>query len=112
MTHSTSYTLIRHCEGITGDARWFDLDTTAELTGVHRDLILEFTRADLLSTVRAGEDESVWQFDERAIYRLRQIDSLRQRHHTSLRVIRDILRLLDRLEDTEMEVRRLREQLR
>lgn len=112
MTHSTRYTLIRHCEGVTGEARYFDLDTTAELSGVHRDLILEFTRAELLSSVRSGEDESGWQFDERAIYRLRQIDTLRQRHHTSLRVIRDILRLLDRLEDSEMELRRLREQLR
>ena len=112
MTHSTRYTLIRHCEGVTGEARWFDLDTTTELTGVHPDLILEFTRADLLPTARAGGEESAWQFDERAIYRLRQIDTLRQRHHTSLRVIRDILRLLDRLEETELEVRRLREQLR
>ena len=55
---------------------------------------------------------SDWEFDERAIYRLRQIDFLRQHHHTSLRVIRDILRLLDRLEEAELEVRRLREQLR
>jgi hypothetical protein len=110
MTHSARYTLIRHCEGVTGEARWFDLDTTAELTGVHRDLILEFTRAEFLPTVRGGDDESILQFDECAIYRLRQIDSLRQRHHTSLRVIRDILRLLDRLEDAE--VLRLREQLR
>jgi DNA-binding transcriptional MerR regulator len=112
MTHSTRYTLIRHCEGVTGEARSFDLDTTAELTGVHRDLILEFTRAEFLPTVRRGDDESILQFDEHAIYRLRQIESLRQRHHTSLRVIRDILRLLDRLEDAELEVRRLREQLR
>ena len=112
MTHSTRYTLTRHYDGMTGEACWFDLDTTAELSGVHRDLILEFTRAELLPTVRSGEGESVWQFDERAIYRLRQIDSLRERHHTSLRVIRDILRLLDRLEDAEIEVRRLREQLR
>jgi hypothetical protein len=112
MTHSTRYALIRHCEGLTGETRWFDLDTTAELTGVHRDLILGFTRAELLPTARGGQDESDWQFDERAIYRLRQIDSLRLRHHTSLRVIRDILRLLDRLEDSELQLRHLREQLR
>jgi len=112
MTHSSHYSLVRYVEGLTGEARWFDLDTTSELSGVHRDLILEFTRAALLPTVRGGDDDSTWRFDERAIYRLRQIDCLQQNRGASLRVIRDILRLLDRLEEAEFEIHRLREQLR
>ena len=110
MTQSR-YALVRYVEGTTGEARWFDLDTTAKLSGVHRDLILEFTRAALLPSARGGGEDAVWEYDERAIYRLRQIDGL-QRHHTSLRVIRDILGLLDRLEEAELEIQRLRERLR
>ena len=103
------YALVRYVEGTTGEAHWFDLDTTAELSGMHRDLILEFTRAELLPSARGGGEG--WEYDEQAIYRLRQIGGL-QRHHTSLRVIRDILGLLDRLEEAELEIQRLREQLR
>jgi DNA-binding transcriptional MerR regulator len=111
MTRSARYTIVRHVEGLTGEAHRFTLETAAELTGVHRDLILEFARAELLPSVEAGGDESRLRFDEHAIYRLRQIDVL-QKHHTSLRVIRDILRLLDRIEEAELEIHRLRELLR
>jgi len=111
MNHSASYTIVRHVEGLTGEARRFNLESAAELSGVHRDLILEFARAELLPSVEAGGDESRLRFDEHAIYRLRQIDVL-QKHHTSLRVIRDILRLLDRIAEAELEIHRLRELLR
>ena len=112
MTNSTRYALTRYCEGLTGESRWFDLEATAELTNLHRDLILEFTRADLLPSARSGESGIDWMFDERSIYRLRQIGSLRQRYHTSFRVIRDILRLLDQLEESELQLHHLRERLR
>ena len=111
MTRSARYTIVRHVEGLTGEARRFNLETAAKLTGVHRDIILEFARAELLPSVEVAGDEARLRFDERAIYRLRQIDVLR-RHHTSLRVIRDILRLLDRIEEAELEIHRLRELLR
>ena len=109
---SSRYTLVRYTEGTSGEAHFFDLTTTAELTGVHPDLILELTRANLVPSALAGDDDDSWRFDERAIFRLRQIESLRQRHHTNLRVIRYITQLLDRLDETEQELHLLREQLR
>jgi DNA-binding transcriptional MerR regulator len=109
---SSRYTIIRYTEGTSGEARLFDLAAAAELKGIHPDLILEFTRAELVPSAQSGQDDDSWLFDERAIYRLRQIESLRQRHHTNLRVIRYITQLLDRLDETEQELQLLREQLR
>ncbi|MEM7143781.1 MAG: chaperone modulator CbpM [Verrucomicrobiota bacterium] len=106
------YTLIQYTEGTSGEARLFNLETAAELTGVHPDMILEFTRAHLVPSAQSGDTPDTFLFDERAIYRLRQIESLRQRHHTNLRVIRYITQLLDRLDETEQELQLLREQLR
>ena len=111
MTRSARYTIVRHVEELSDEARRFNLEAAAELTGVHRGIILEFVRAELLPSIESGDDESRLRFDEHAIYRLRQIDVLR-RHHTSLRMIRDILRLLDRIEEAELEIHRLRELLR
>ncbi|MEM8955832.1 MAG: chaperone modulator CbpM [Verrucomicrobiota bacterium] len=108
----TRYTIVQYTEGTSGEARLFDLKTAAELTGVHPEMILEFTRAQLVPSAQSGENPDSFRFDERAIYRLRQIESLRQRHHTNLRVIRYITQLLDRLDETEQELHLLREQLR
>lgn len=91
--------------------RRFDLDRAAELSGMHPEMILEFVRAEVVRA--AGRDQRGGpSFDESEIVRLRQIEHLRQREQVSLRTICQIVRLLDRLEAAELELRLLRERLR
>jgi DNA-binding transcriptional MerR regulator len=89
----------------------FNLERAAELSGMHPEMILEFTRAEIIHTTGQDPDGSP-RFDETEIVRLRQIEYLRAIEGASLRTIRYILALLDRLEAAEHELRLLREQLR
>ena len=89
----------------------FSLERAAELSGMHPEMILEFTRAEIVHTI--GEDpDGAPRFDESEIVRLRQIEHLRADEGVSLRLIRYILALLDRLETAEHELHLLRERLR
>jgi DNA-binding transcriptional MerR regulator len=89
----------------------FSLERAAELTGMHPEMILEFTRAEIVHTSGTDSDGSP-RFDETEIVRLRQIEYLRAIEGASLRTIRNILALFDRLEAAEHELRLLRQQLR
>ena len=89
----------------------FSLDETAQLTGMHPELILEFVRAELVQ-VSAGTPESAPGFDEFAIARLRHIEHLRAHEKLKMRAVCYIVRLLDELDAARSEVRVLREQLR
>ncbi len=89
----------------------FSLERAAELSGMHPEMILEFTRAEVVHTVGEDPDGSP-HFDETEIVRLRQIECLRGDEGVSLRTIRHILALLDRLDAAEREARLLRELLR
>ncbi|MEX2580011.1 MAG: chaperone modulator CbpM [Verrucomicrobiales bacterium] len=98
-----------------GETETFDLTTLSELTGLHEELIVEFARAHLVQTANRWEDTAAEErpvFDERGLMRLRQIAELRDNQHVSLRTLRLVVHLLDRLEAAETELRTLKEQLR
>jgi hypothetical protein len=85
-----------------------DLDTASELSGLHRDLILEFARAEWIACRHPHPHPM---FDEHAIYRLRQIDHLRRSPGVTMRTVRLIVELQNRVERAEAELRHLRERL-
>lgn len=93
-------------EGLHG---YVDLDFASQLSGLHPDMILELARAQLV-TVRADAAGNP-RFDNQAIYRLRQIERLRQEQRAGMRMIRLIIQLLDRTERAERELRHLRERM-
>jgi DNA-binding transcriptional MerR regulator len=96
----------------TGSAGGFvDLDMASELSGVHPEMILEFTRARMVSVSRQDESGNPY-FDDEAIYRLRHIEHLRNQEGVQMRTIRLILDLMDRAEAAERELRWLRERMR
>jgi len=90
--------------------QWFDLAAAAELSGIHPEMILEFTRARLIRFSPLAPSGSP-HFDNRALFRLRQIQSLRHDRAMSLRSIRLVVDLLDRLDAAEAQLRSLRERL-
>jgi hypothetical protein len=87
----------------------FDLDAAAELSGMHPEMILEFCRADVVALRHHGADPK---FDNRGIHRLRLIETLRQERGMSLRSIRFVVELMERLDAAETELRVLRERVR
>ena len=98
-----------------GTTETFDLETVSQLTGIHEELILEYTQAHLVEAVdsRSPEDKDATPlFNERGLLRLRQIAELRDNQHVSLRTLRLIIHMLERLESTETELRALKEKLR
>ena len=88
-----------------------DLEMASELSGVHPEMILELTRARMVSVSWQDRSGNPY-FDDEAIYRLRQIDRLRTRERVQMRTIRLILELMDRAETAERELRWLRERVR
>ncbi|MCW1916214.1 hypothetical protein OJ996_21670 [Luteolibacter sp. GHJ8] len=85
-----------------------DLERAAELCDMHPEMILEYARAQVVSLVREGE---LYHLDSRAIHRLRQIAVLREERGMSLRSIRFVMELLERLDSAEHELRVLRDRL-
>lgn len=89
----------------------FDIEDAAALTGIHPDLIREYLRGRLVSC--RDLDPNGWPlFDESGICRLRLLHELREREKLSLRMMRIFCSLADRLERSEEEIRRLRNQRR
>lgn len=84
----------------------FDLAAVSELSGLHREFILEIVRADLVRPAEA--DGPV--FDESGLCRLRQIADLRERQGLNLKTVKLIVTLLNQLERSERELRTLRDQ--
>lgn len=87
----------------------FDLETAAELSGMHPEMILEFCRAHVVALHHHGNEP---RFDNLGIHRLRQIETLRQERSMSLRSIRFVMELMERLDSAEQELRTLRERVR
>lgn len=86
-------------------ARRFFLAEVCELTGLHREFVLEIVSARLVRAVDPDEPA----FDESGLCRLRQIAEMRHHQQLNLRTVRLIVQLLDRLERAEAELRVLRE---
>ena len=108
MTKMT-YTIVPTRSGTTGG--FVDLEAASELSGVHPEMILEFARARMV-TVSWQDRSGNPYFDDEAIYRLRQIEHLRNQERMQMRTVRLILELMDRTETAERELRWLRERLR
>jgi DNA-binding transcriptional MerR regulator len=85
-----------------------DLESAAELCGMHPEMILEFARAHVIHLSREGE---FYHLDSRAVHRLRQIAVLREERGMSLRSIRFVMELMERLDAAEQELRGLRERV-
>jgi DNA-binding transcriptional MerR regulator len=85
-----------------------DLPRAAELCGMHPEMILEYARAHVITLARDGD---LYHLDSRAIHRLRQIAVLREERGMSLRSIRFVMELMERLDAAEQELRLLRERI-
>ena len=91
-----------------GDEERYDLETAAELSGMHPGIILELVRSRVVT--HAGEDSPGFpRFDARALYRLRQIEVLREDRTLNMHTVRFVISLIERLENAERELRELRE---
>jgi len=88
-----------------------DLETAARLSGLPSEMILEFSRTQVISVVRSGNSDSP-AFDAVCLHRLRQIETLHHEWSMAPRSIGFVMDLFDRLEAAERELRLLRERLR
>lgn len=88
-----------------------DLETAARLCGLPTEMILEFSRTQIISVVRTGDSDSP-AFDTVCLHRLRQIETLHHEWSMAPRSIGFVMDLFDRLEAAERELRVLRERLR
>ena len=90
-----------------GAAAVYSLETAADLTGVHPDLLLHYCQLGLLGASRAGTDREPT-FDDNALYDVRRIEHHRRHHgvnRPALVLLCELWREIDRL---ETEVRFLR----
>jgi len=94
-----------------GDEEFFDLETAAELCGLHPGIILELVRSRVVAHLSEDSPDSP-RFDARAIYRLRQIEVLREERTLNMHSVRFVISLIERLENAERELRELREKSR
>jgi len=104
------YELTCISESVASESSFCELNEAANLCGLHPEMIEEFLRGHLVQAYQS-EGGTVL-FDHAGIFRLRQIAHLRDHEQMSLRVIRDIVGLLDSLDSREAELRELRERLR
>ena len=105
----TTESRLQIVESTREDVTWVDLDTVADLSGLHPEMIEEFVRADVVSGFLY---RGAVYFDENGLYRLRQIRALHIDSGLNIRTVRLIIDLIDRLEYAENEVHRLRERMR
>lgn len=89
----------------------YDLETAAELSGMHPEIILELVRGRVVTHIREDSPDSP-RFDARAIYRLRQIEVLREERSLNMHSVRFVIDLIERLENAQRELRELREKSR
>lgn len=89
----------------------FNLEESARLTGMHREMILTFLEGRYVQPA-CTDDEGRPYFDHGGLLRLRRIEQLRSAWGIDLRVLPKVVGLLDRLEAAEEELRVLRERLR
>jgi DNA-binding transcriptional MerR regulator len=109
MTNKITYTIVpTYSETSRG---FVDLEMASQLSGMHPEMILEVTRAQLVVISRQDRSGNPY-FDDEAIYRLRQIEELRMKQRMQMRTVRLIMQLRDRAEAAEREVRWLRERMR
>lgn len=84
------------------------LSHAADMSGLHPEMILEFVRAEVIN-VSSHDGSGVPLFRNHHITRLRKIQHLRFVERVKFRTIRYLMKLLDRLEAAEQELRTLRE---
>jgi DNA-binding transcriptional MerR regulator len=89
---------------------FIDLKAASDLSGMHPEMILEFTRAQLVLVARKDRSGNPY-FDDEGVYRLRQIEHLRHDQQAHLRTIRLVIQLMERAETAERELRNLRDRL-
>ncbi|MEK7951267.1 chaperone modulator CbpM [Luteolibacter soli] len=88
-----------------------DLETAARLCGLPTEMILEFSRTQVISVVRSSDPDAP-EFDTVCLHRLRQIETLHHEWSMAPRSIGFVMDLFDRLEAAERELRAMRERLR
>ena len=88
-----------------------DLETAARLCGLPTEMILEFSRTQVISVTGGGGGNAL-AFDSVCIHRLRRIEALHHEWSMAPRSIGFVMDLFDRLEAAERELRVLRERLR
>lgn len=93
------------------DEELYDLETAAELSGLHPGIILELVRSRIVAHMRQDSPDSP-RFDALAIYRLRQIEVLREEKTLNMHSLRFVISLIERLENAQRELRELREKSR
>ncbi len=87
-----------------------DIDEAAELSGLHPQMIEEYSRGHLVTAVQ--NQHGALYFDQAGIFRLRQIALLTEQQGVNIRLVRYITTLLDSLDTQDRELRELREKLR
>lgn len=88
-------------------AVFYSIETAASLARVSRRRIAVYCRHGLVAPVM-DPDSGGWQFNDEAIRRLRQIESLRAVCGANLSAIRIILELMEEVEHLRQELRFLR----
>ncbi|MGK0187165.1 MAG: hypothetical protein ACI9R3_002951 [Verrucomicrobiales bacterium] len=111
MSITQTFALIPLSDPRRGGIDLFDLDAAAEASGMHPQMIREFLRAGVVNAACQSGDGTFF-FDWHGICRIRHIELLRRNRRVSLHMVCVIVKLLDRAETAEEELRRLRELVR
>ena len=98
------------CHSIRSEALLVDLGVASDLTGLHPQMIEAYLTGQLVKAF--VDSEGVIYFDPAGISRLRHLVHLRDHEHTSFRMLRYIVTILDRVEGQEQELQELRERIR
>jgi DNA-binding transcriptional MerR regulator len=85
----------------------YSLDTAADLTGVHPDLLRHYCELGLLGADRAGRDREPI-FDDNALFEARRIEEYRRQHGVNRRALPVLCDLWHEVERLQAEVRFLR----
>lgn len=89
---------------------YFTVGAASEFSGMHPQVIEAFVRGRVIPSAARG-DRGAPLLDEHGMARLREIQRLRTCGRTSLRTIRYVADLLDRLESAERRIEAVRDLL-
>jgi DNA-binding transcriptional MerR regulator len=104
------YELTTITSQVVAERALLDLDEAADLSGLHPQMIEEYSRGHLVTAVK--NQQGALYFDQAGIFRLRQIAQLTEQQGVNIRLVRYITTLLDTLDTQDLELRELREKLR
>ena len=85
----------------------YSLETTAELTGMHPEMLRYYCQLGLLGEARARPGAELI-FDDDALYELRRFENFRREHGVSRKTLRLVIGLWREVERLQSEVRFLR----